>query len=168
MKLEEFPNNKISELLSWIQNEEEKQFWSGNTFQNGLNPKKFAIHLLRKDITSLCFLGPQKSLIAYGEIVFPCLKKGVLCRVIIKPDSRKKGIGKTFISQLLNWAFQEKSLHTVTLNTFGHNYPARKCYQSLGFKEVALKENFRRVENQWRDLVIMEKMHPSIKIQSIQ
>jgi RimJ/RimL family protein N-acetyltransferase len=164
LKLEEFPNNKISELLSWIQNEEEKQFWSGNTFQNGLNPKIFAIHLQRKDITSLCFLGPRKPLIAYGEIVFPSLRKGVLCRVIINPNSRKKGIGKIFISQLLDWAFQEKSLQRVTLNTFGHNHPARKCYQSLGFKEVALKEKFRRVENQWRDLVIMEKTHPAIKI----
>lgn len=164
MKLEEFPNNKISELLSWIKSEEDKQFWSGNTFQKGLSPKTFAIHLQRLNVSSHCFLGPKKSLIAYGEIVFSGLNNGVLCRVIINPLSRKNGVGKKFIGQLLIWAFHEKSLRKITLNTFGHNHPARKCYQSVGFKEVAFKENFRRVGNRWRDLVIMEKVHPTIKI----
>ena len=157
MKLVVFPNNKIHDLLSWIRNEDDRQFWSGNTFQEGLNSDIFSTHLQREDVYSHCFLGDKQSLIAYGEIVVPDDKKGVLCRVIIKPDLRKKGIGRNFISELCNWAFKKKSLYKITLNTFGHNLPARKCYQSLGFKEVAFKKKFRRVENRWRDLVIMEK-----------
>jgi len=43
------------------------------------------------------------------------------------------------------------------LNTFGHNKPARKCYQSLGFIEIALKENYRKIGDCWRDLIVMEK-----------
>lgn len=158
LKLIEFPNHKTHELLSWIKSEEDKQFWSGNTFQEGLNPDIFSIHLQRKDVHSYCFLGERNSLLAYGEIVIVEGEKGILCRVIIKPELRKQGIGKKFIKELSNWAFKEKSLHKIILNTFGHNVPARKCYQSLGFKEVSFRKNFRRVENKWRDLVVMEKM----------
>ena len=165
MKLIEFPNHKIHELLSWIKSEEDKQFWSGNTFQEGLNPDIFSIHLQRKDVHSYCFLGERNSLLAYGEIVIVEGEKGILCRVIIKPELRKQGIGKKFIKELSNWAFKEKSLPKIILNTFGHNVPARKCYQSLGFKEVSFRKNFRRVENKWRDLVVMEKMlHMDSKI----
>ena len=48
-------------------------------------------------------------------------------------------------------------MNLITLNTFGHNKPARTCYQSLGFIEVALKKNYRKVGDCWRDLIVMEK-----------
>jgi RimJ/RimL family protein N-acetyltransferase len=144
-------------LLSWICSEEDKQLWSGNTFQNGLNADIFSIHMQRKEVYSHCYLGEKNSLIAYGEIVFTDGEKGILCRVIVNPDLRKLGIGKKFIRELSNWAFKKKSLQKIILNTFGHNHPARKCYQSLGFKEVSFKKNFRKVKNKWRDLVVMEK-----------
>ena len=157
LKLVEFPNNKIPDLLSWIRNEQDRQFWSGNTFQEGLNSDIFSIHLEREDVYSHCFLGDKKSLIAYGEIVVADYGRGILSRLIIKPDLRRNRIGRIFIGELCNWAFKEKSLDKITLNTFGHNLPARKCYRSIGFKEVAFKKNFRKVENKCRDLVIMEK-----------
>ena len=143
--------------MSWIQNDEQKHFWSGNTFQEGLNEEIFSLHLKRDNVYALCFLDKKKFLISYGEIVLTELSKGILCRVIIKPEKRRMGIGKIFVNHLLNWAFYEKSVHKIILNTFGHNIAARRCYQSVGFYEVALKKRFRRVGNKWRDLVVMEK-----------
>ena len=144
-------------LLSWIENEEQKQFWSGNTFKDGVNEEIFSNHLARKDVHSHCYLGETNTLIAYGEIVYSDLSKGVLCRVIVKPNARRAGIGKNFIQDLLNWAFHEKSLKKIILNTYGHNQPALRCYHTLGFREVALKRKFRWVGNRWCDLVVLEK-----------
>ncbi len=163
MKLIKFPESKIEELLSWINNEEDKQFWSGNTFQEGLSPEVFLIHLQREDIYSFSFLGDDDSLNCYGEIVKSRENKGVLCRVIVNPAIRRRGIGKTFIREILNWSFNQKKMKRITLNTFGHNKPARTCYQSLGFIEIALKKNYRKVGNHWRDLIVMEKETSKLK-----
>ena len=86
MKLVKFPKDKIPELLSWIQNDEQKHFWSGNTFQEGLNEEIFSLHLKRDDVHALCFLDKKRFLVSYGEIVLSELSKGILCRVIIKPE----------------------------------------------------------------------------------
>ena len=157
MKLIKFPESKVKELLSWIKNEEDKQFWSGNTFQKGLTREVFLFHLQRKDLNPFAFIGDDSSLDCYGEIVNSGENKGVLCRVIVNPAIRRKGIGKTFIKEILHWSFNQKKMNLITLNTFGHNKPARTCYQSLGFIEVALKKNYRKVGDCWRDLIVMEK-----------
>ena len=73
-------------LLSWIENEEQKQFWSGNTFKDGVNEEIFLNHLARKDVHSHCYLGETNTLIAYGEIVYSDLSKGVL----LSGDSKTK------------------------------------------------------------------------------
>lgn len=156
MKLKLFSHSKINQLLSWIINEDDQQLWSGNTFQEGLNAEILLVHLQRKDLVSFEY-SEDDILLSYGEIVLTKKCTGVLCRVIVKPERRRDGIGSNFILQIIDWAFKKKSLKKITLNTFGHNIPARKCYKTLGFKEISYKRNFRLVKNQWRDLVIMEK-----------
>ena len=49
-------------------------------------------------------------------------------------------------------------MYKITLNALGNNLPARKCYLSLGFRIIGVKRNYRWVSNQWRDLVVMEKL----------
>ena len=75
----------------------------------------------------------------------------------IRAKNRKKGIGKKFTDEIVKWAFTQKFLKTIRLNTYGDNLAARKCYRSIGFKEIACKKNFRLVANKWKDLIIMEK-----------
>lgn len=155
MKLKPFQKDRIVELLSWIENLEDQHLWSGNTFQAGLNEEIFSFHLKRKDLYSFSFL--ENELLSYGEIVKTKDNNGVLCRVIVNPRLRKRGIGQNFINQILNWAFKQKFLKKITLNTFGHNHTAIKCYQSLGFNQIKYRRKFRLVGNDWKDLVIMEK-----------
>ena len=153
-----FPRESTSTLLSWISNAEEQQLWSGNTFKNGLNEEIFLQHLQRNDLYSFSFIGDNSKLLAYGEIVQSRENQVVLCRVIVNPKERRKGIGKQFVANVMKWVFDEKKLYKITLNALGHNLPARKCYLSLGFHIIGVKRNYRWVSNQWRDLVVMEKL----------
>ena len=157
MKLINFPPSRTHDLLSWIGGEEDQQFWSGNTFQEGLNPEVFLIHLQRKDLHSFAFINDEGLLTCYGEIVHPVGNKAVLCRVIVNPVIRRRGIGRKFIQKIINWCASQKKFKKITLNTFGHNQPARRCYRSLGFNEVVLKKKYRRVGSDWYDLVVMER-----------
>ena len=156
MKIVPFPFEKTNELLSWVNNYEEQQFWAGNTFQEGLNKDIFFIHLQRKDLYPFAFINSDE-LLAYGEIIENNKISGILCRVIVRAKNRKKGIGKKFTDEIVKWAFTQKFLKTIRLNTYGDNLAARKCYRSIGFKEIACKKNFRLVANKWKDLIIMEK-----------
>ena len=156
MKIVPFPFEKINDLLSWVNNYEEKQFWAGNTFQEGLNKDIFLIHLKRKDLYPFAFINSDE-LLAYGEIIENDKNSGILCRVIVRAKNRKKGIGKKFTGEIVKWAFTQKFLKTIRLNTYGDNLAARKCYRSIGFKEIACKKKFRLVANKWKDLIIMEK-----------
>jgi len=158
LKLIPFPKESTNSLLSWISNAEELQFWSGNTFKNGLNEEIFLQHLQRNDLHSFSFIGDNSKLLAYGEIVQSRENQAVLCRVIVNPKERRKGIGKQFVANIIKWVFDEKKMYKITLNALGHNLPARKCYLSLGFHIIGVKRNYRWVSNQWRDLVVMEKL----------
>jgi len=157
LKLINFPPSRTYDLLSWIQGEEDQQFWSGNTFQEGLNTEVFSIHLQRKDLHSFAFIDEKGLLNSYGEIVNSVGNKAVLCRVIVNPTIRRKGIGRKFVRKIVDWCVAQKKFRRITLNTFGHNKPARNCYRSLGFNEIVLKEKYRKVGPHWRDLVVMEK-----------
>lgn len=157
MKLTPFPVKKSEELLSWVKTDGDRQFWSGNTFKEGLNLEIFTKHLKRKDLFSYSYLDKNHNLIAYGEMVKNNSEQAVLCRVIVKPDERRKGIGKSFVNNLTECIFTKHKLTKITLNALGNNIPARKCYSSLGYKIIAVNRNFRWVSNKWCDLIIMEK-----------
>ena len=158
LKLVPFPKESTNSLLSWISNAEELQFWSGNTFKNGLNKEIFLSHLQRNDLYSFSFRDDSSSLLAYGEVVQGKNNQAVLCRGIVNPRERRKGIGKQFVADVMEWVFDEKKMYKITLNALGNNLPARKCYLSLGFRIIGVKRNYRWISNQWRDLVVMEKL----------
>lgn len=167
MKISIFKPTKINEILSWVKLDIDRQYWSGNTFNERLNFQSFNRHIKRKNLFPYCCLNQQGILISYGEIVVKNSKEVTLCRVIVKPDLRRKGIGKIFVKELTDLIFRSQKIHKISLNTLGNNIPARKCYLSLGFKEVRVKKNMRLVSNQWVDLIIMEKINPILLKRSI-
>ena len=93
MKIVPFPFEQTNELLSWVNNYEEQQFWAGNTFQEGLNKDIFFIHLKRKNLYPFAFINSDE-LLAYGEIIENNKNSGILCRVIVRAKIEKKELVK--------------------------------------------------------------------------
>jgi RimJ/RimL family protein N-acetyltransferase len=66
-----------------------------------------------------------------------------------------KGYGTDAMRVLLRYAFQELSLHRVSLGVFGYNERAQKSYLKVGFQvEGRMRERLRRA-GQWHDMVVM-------------
>ncbi len=146
---------EVNTLVSWIRNQEDLSLWSGNTFRNGFSADKMRLHLNRSDLDSFASLDKKSKLLCYADIVRKEKKTGVLCRVIVHPDHRRKGLGKAFCRDLLNWAKDSGRYSRIHLNTFGHNKAALACYEALGFRTVKVEPKCRKVGGQLRDLVVM-------------
>ncbi len=56
--------------------------------------------------------------------------------IIVDPEIKGKGYGRQMLSQALCYAFQILGMQTVTLGVYSDNAAARRCYESLGFKET--------------------------------
>jgi len=142
-------------IASWIKSEEDLALWSGNTFANGFSGKRFRRHLDRRDLRSFAYLDKKSKPLCYADIVRANERAGILCRVIVDPNYRNKGLGKAFCKDLMNWAREEGRFRKIHLNTFGHNGSALSCYESLGFRRIFTKRACRKVGEKWRDLVVM-------------
>lgn len=154
-KLSSFPLGALSVLVSWVKTEQDLALWSGNTFRNGFSRLTMERHLKRSDLDSFAYLDEKKNLLCYADIVRKDSRTAVLCRVIVHPNHRRKGLGKEFCKDLLQWAKNNGNYLEVHLNTLGRNKPALACYESLGFTTLLIKPNCRKVCGQWQDLVIM-------------
>ena len=142
-------------LLSWIQTPEDKVLWSGNSFISGLNRYLFKEHLRRKDLFAFQLLNQKKDIQAYGEIVLKAMDQATLCRIIVNPENRGKGIGKYLCKKLISEIKEWKVIKEVSLNTLSCNYVALSCYESLGFSQQGIRKKSRRIGSDWHDLIFM-------------
>ena len=150
-----FTLDHIDTLLSWIQTPEDKVLWSGNSFISGLNRYLFKEHLCRKDLFAFQLLNQEKDIQAYGEIVLKAIDQATLCRIIVNPENRGKGIGKYLCKKLISEIKEWKVIKEVSLNTLSCNYVALSCYESLGFSQQGVRKKSRRIGSDWHDLIFM-------------
>ena len=160
MEVLPFQASETATLLSWIDDELNRRIWSGNTFPEEFGEEVFLSHLDRENLFAFSGFDQAEKLVAYGELVGEKFGDGILCRVIVDPSKRGKGLGKTFCTELLRIAFEEFHYRNLTLNAFHFNVPAIRCYKSLGFREVAFRPKARSYKDQKWDLVILRKNNP--------
>ena len=150
-----FSDEHTDIVLSWVQNEKDRVLWSGNSFSEGLNQIRFNNHLKRKDLFAFQLLDSKKYIQAYGEIVIQAIDRATLCRILVNPKMRGKGLGKLFCKRLILEIKDWNVIREISLNTLTSNKPALACYKSLGFRGKAIKKKSRRIGNTWHDLICM-------------
>ena len=67
--------------------------------------------------------------------------EGMLKFIVVDPKMRGKGYGKQMLKLALEYAFNISKANSVQLNVFQENISAKKCYESVGFKERNLTSN---------------------------
>ena len=145
------------ELLSWLKSESDRILWSGNTFKKGLTLQKFLIHQKRKDLCAFSLRDEVLDICAYAEVVKKTRLQFNLCRVIVKPCLRRKGLGKSFCKEIIDFSQKRLGCTRLILNTLENNTSALCCYRSLGFEILEVKRKSRILNNQWIDLIILCK-----------
>ena len=62
--------------------------------------------------------------------------------VIVSPELRSKGVGRTMLRLGLKYAFEVYGANRVTLGVFNENRPALSCYRAAGFRETGERETY--------------------------
>ena len=65
-------------------------------------------------------------------------------RFIINPSLTGKGLGSLAMQLFIAMLFEDKSVHSISLNVFDDNLIAKDLYTKLGFKVVATVEGERK------------------------
>ena len=78
-----------------------------------------------------------------------------LCRVLIDPSRRGRGLGRAMVRQALRVGFDELGLERVHLGVFDFNTDAIRCYQAEGFVTEGHLRQARRVGQEVWDLDLM-------------
>jgi RimJ/RimL family protein N-acetyltransferase len=78
---------------------------------------------------------------------------------MIRKDYRERGIGKSLIKELLNWAEQNPLIEKVSLGVLSTNQRAIALYKSVGFVEEGRKiKEVKFSEDLYVDDILMYKM----------
>ena len=82
----------------------------------------------------------EEEIVAYC-IVYQVLDEAEIVRIAVKPEMRRKGIGR----MLLDYASgvcREKGVCRILLEVRESNEPARRFYDTYGFTEDGIRKNF--------------------------
>ncbi len=80
--------------------------------------------------------------------------------VYVERKSRNRGVGRMAMEALIEAAGQAR-FWKLTSKVFVENIPSRKLLASLGFREVGVHEKHAKLDGEWRDVVIVERIIPS-------
>ena len=114
------------------------QQWAGDTLQYPLTMEQL-------DALSHCFrieedghfVGMIQKIRAEGNNIH-------IGRFLINPSLTGKGLGSLAMQLFIAMLFEDKSVHSISLNVFDDNLIAKDLYTKLGFKVVATVEGERK------------------------
>ena len=81
------------------------------------------------------------------------------CSVYVARDARTRGAGRLVLSGLLAAAARAGYWKLVS-RIFPENDASRRLCRSLGVREVGVYEKHGRLDDVWRDVVIVERLLP--------
>ena len=165
IKLERFTNNDFDRLISWVHDDRFLLQWAGPKYVFPLNDRQlqetmsssngnYPKHVIFKAVDS-----HSEEVCGHVELMnIDHIKKSAhVGRVLIgSSENRGKGKGAAMLKQLIDFAFHNLGLTTLTLSVFDFNLSAIRCYKNLGFKQVAFKRNATKYGNEHWNLIIMK------------
>ena len=114
------------------------QQWAGDTLQYPLTMEQLDAlpHCFRIEKDGL-FVGMIQKIRAEGNNMH-------IGRFLINPSLTGKGLGISAMQLFIAMLFEDKSVHSISLNVFDDNLIAKDLYTKLGFKVVATVEGERK------------------------
>ena len=79
------------------------------------------------------------------------------CSVYVKRDMRHHGAGRIALEALIR-AAEEAGFWKLVSRVFIDNKASRKLIGSLGFREVGIYEKHAKLDDVWRDVIIVERL----------
>ncbi len=83
--------------------------------------------------------------------------------VYVRDVSRGKGVGKKLLQAMIKES-EAKGFWTLTAGIFPENIPSLRLHQSVGFREVGIRQRIGKLNGVWRDVVLLERRSPVVGI----
>ena len=114
------------------------QQWAGDALQYPLTMEQLDAlsHCFRIEAEG-SFIGMIQQIRVEGSNVH-------IGRFLINPSLTGKGLGTSAMQLFIAMLFEDKSVHSISLNVFDDNLIAKDLYTKLGFKVVATVEGERK------------------------
>ena len=77
--------------------------------------------------------------------------------VYVHPNARGHGLGRTLLTELCAEA-ERHGLYKLTSRVFTDNEPSRAAHRAAGFEEVGIQRRHGKIDDQWKDCVIVERL----------
>ena len=127
-------------IIHWTNSKEADflQQWAGDTL-----PYPLTIEAL--NALSHCFrIEAEGSFIGMIQQIRVEGSKVHIGRFLINPSLTGKGLGTSAMQLFIAMLFEDKRVHSISLNVFDDNHIAKGLYTKLGFKVVATVEGERK------------------------
>ena len=114
------------------------QQWAGDALQYPLTMEALNAlpHCFRIEVEG-SFIGMIQQIRVEGSNVH-------IGRFLINPSLTGKGLGTSAMQLFIAMLFEDKRVHSISLNVFDDNHIAKGLYTKLGFKVVATVEGERK------------------------
>ena len=80
--------------------------------------------------------------------------------IYISKESQGKGVGKMLMSHLLN-EVEKYGIYTLQCSLFPENRVSYALHSAFGFREIGYREKVAKLENEWRNTILMERRSKS-------
>lgn len=158
LDLRPFDRRDFAALLGWLDSPAALFEWSGHRFSHPLDAAQLERHVTEQEHADRVACTATAGAEPVGHIELWVAQEdraGTLCRVLVAPDRRRRGIGRTMVTAMLDRAFGELGLHRVELRAFAESAPALRLYEALGFVHEGTFRECRRFEGRYRSVVLM-------------
>ena len=83
--------------------------------------------------------------------------------VYVRNGHHGQGVGHALLSALVSRA-EAAGVWTIQAGVFPENLPSLKLHVACGFRVVGVRERIGQLENEWRDVVLLERRSRSVAL----
>jgi ribosomal protein S18 acetylase RimI-like enzyme len=139
VKLQQFDDARLGELMSWFPDAMSLRTWGGPESRFPFSESTFREDAKLASLPTWSLVGDDGELVAFGQ----CYLRAGRChmgRLAVSPRARSRGHGKELIRRLSEWGRAEFGVDSDSLFVAPDNPRARDLYRRLGFSETSYPE----------------------------
>jgi L-amino acid N-acyltransferase YncA len=95
-----------------------------------------------------------------------CVYAGVAeVSVYVRQEARGKGVGKRLLEALIRES-EKENIWTLQAGIFPENTASLKLHEQSGFRKIGYRERIGKMNNIWRDIVLLERRSTTVGVSS--
>lgn len=143
IRLRPFKPTDSETIATWFDDEIAFNYWSGGQYQYPLTAEQIKDKSIKyqndENAWMMTALDENGDICGHFILRLADYEKNSIHigHIVVSPNKRGQGLGKAMIETALKYAVDILGMKRITLGVYADNIPARKCYESIGFKEYS-------------------------------